>query len=323
MISIKYIMIFLCAKLISSFIRQSYKTKLLHTSHSKKKAITFSGNEFINIIDVIDVDGQIRQMKYLDTGGSLKPIVLLSGTAQTITTWSPHVRHFMKSNRLIIPELRCQGLDTSLLTEYASIEQHIIDLEILFKNLHIEQIQLSGFSFGGRIGIAFAANKPHMVSKLSVTGVPLHRRKLGVAILESWMEGLRRNNLQDCAWSFLLNGYSDDFIEKNYHRLPQFVDMICSSNSSKRLLDLMTSCHIVEDPLTSNPYDVSNCVNKLQCEVQVIASQFDRIACLASVEELHHKIPKSSMYIMNNSGHLSPFENPILWRQKILDFMSK
>ena len=70
-----------------------------------------------------------------------------------------------KSRRLIITELRCQGR-TELLSENSTVEQHVADFHQLMKNnFGIDRIQLAGFSFGGRIGMAIAASYPDLVEK--------------------------------------------------------------------------------------------------------------------------------------------------------------
>ena len=122
-----------------------------------------------------------RKVFYLDIGtdSSLPPLVLLCGTAQTVNTFSPHFRQISKHRRLIILELRCQGL-TELLSEYGTIDQHVKDFhQIIVEHLSLNHIHLAGFSFGGRVSLAIAAIHPELVGRLSVTGVPLERPALG------------------------------------------------------------------------------------------------------------------------------------------------
>ena len=65
-------------------------------------------DDFIRYAKIKDNDGAIRSMRYLDIGDDRnKPaIIILGGTAQTISTFNPHVRPISKTRRLIIPELR-------------------------------------------------------------------------------------------------------------------------------------------------------------------------------------------------------------------------
>ena len=71
---------------------------------------------------------------------SLPPLIILGGTAQTINSYSPHILHISKYRRLIIPELRCQGVTTSLKPELATIQQHCEDFQRFINELKIDKI---------------------------------------------------------------------------------------------------------------------------------------------------------------------------------------
>lgn len=151
---------------------------------SQTSAISTNGGferDLYKQLDLVDVDLVKRKVFYMDIGtDSLKPpLVILCGTAQTVNTFSPHFRQISKERRLIIIELRCQGM-TELLSEYGTIDQHVKDFhEIIVGHLGLNQIHLAGFSFGGRVSLAIAAMHPELVGRLSVTGVPLERPALG------------------------------------------------------------------------------------------------------------------------------------------------
>ena len=147
----------------------------------------------IRYVSIEDVDMELRGVRVFDSSlvqpqpaGSLPPVVVLGGTAQTISTFAPHIRHLSANRRLVIPELRCQG-QTELLSYNGTLRQHVTDVENILHALEIDQrVDIVGFSFGGRIALAVAAHKPYLVSKISVTGVPWNRPPLGAMILKSW-----------------------------------------------------------------------------------------------------------------------------------------
>ena len=140
----------------------------------------------------------------------------------------------------------------------------------------------------------------------------------GSLILQSWKEGLLEGHLRNSAWSFILNGYSTDFISKNKDRLPAFVDMIVGANDAKKLSDLLVHSHVhIQDGL----YSVPACASKICIPTQVIGATEDRIAGLESVRNLSESIT-NSIFCEIKSGHLAPFENPVQWRKLLLDFMA-
>ena len=285
-------------------------------------------DKFIRKVPVKDVDGLERSINVLDISTNINaesdcpPIVILPGTAQTINTFQPHFG-LSKSARLIIPELRCQGKVTDLLSNKAEIAQHVADIELLLETMSIKKVRLAGFSFGGRVAIAFAAHKPHLVDSLSLTCVPLTRPALGGAILSSWEEALANGNMREAAWSFVFNGYSQRFLTKYATRLPTFVDIITQSNDAQKLHDLLRYSHVSNN---NDPMSVALCACRLSCPVQVIAATNDRIAGIDAAKGLFDAIkvsnPKSSevVFYEMDTGHVACFEDPVRWRNSISNF---
>jgi pimeloyl-ACP methyl ester carboxylesterase len=137
-------------------------------------------------------------------------------------------------------------------------------------------------------------------------------------ILQSWKEGLLEGHLRNSAWSFILNGYSTEFITKYKDRLPAFVDMVVGANDAKKLCDLLVFSHVhISDEL----YGVPACASKITMPTQVIGATEDRIAGFEPVRLLSERIA-DSIFCEIKSGHLAPFENPNQWRKLLLDFMS-
>jgi hypothetical protein len=115
------------------------RSKLLMSSVKQQ---TFIGYKQL---EIRDVDGVKRKIYYVDLGTdkSNVPLVILVGTAQTVNSFSPHHRQIAKTRRLIIIELRCQGM-TELLSEYGSIEQHVKDFILIMNVLGLNSIHLAG-----------------------------------------------------------------------------------------------------------------------------------------------------------------------------------
>jgi pimeloyl-ACP methyl ester carboxylesterase len=94
-------------------------------------------------VPILDVDDKLRNMQIFDKEPTVdsgnNPLIILSGTAQSIQTWAPHVKHFSRNRRLIIPELRGQG-GTMLLSEHGDLNQQINDLHQLIQALGLTKV---------------------------------------------------------------------------------------------------------------------------------------------------------------------------------------
>ena len=278
-----------------------------------------TGQVAVSSMQIPDIDGSPKDVYFVDKGTdhTKVPLVLLGGTAQTIDTFTPHINQIAKSRRLIIPELRGQGR-TTLDPSHCTIEQLVKDLSNILNNLGVQDIHLGGFSFGGRVALAYAAHNQQRVKRLAVTAIPLTRPTLGKIILDSWMDGLGRGNMRECAWSFIINGYSTEFLEKNAERLSLYVDMVTNSNDPNKVFNLIKQ----SGKAFEGEFSIPDCARKIKCPTLVISASQDRIAGLQSVKRLAQVIEESE-YVEMNTGHLAPFEDPILWRKHLLEFMNK
>jgi pimeloyl-ACP methyl ester carboxylesterase len=146
----------------------------------------------------------------------------------------------------------------------------------------------------------------------------LRRPALGQVILKSWHDSLKHNEMRSCAWSFIINGYSDKFLNKFATKLSLFVDIIIKSNDPKKLFHLLEHSHVVDD---SHPYSIPSCCPDITCKTQVIASRSDRIAGHAQVRDLAAALT-NSIFADMDGGHLAPFEEPAEWRRLVLEFLN-
>lgn len=274
----------------------------------------------VKTMPMVDCDGTHKTVYYLDKGTDDQhpPLVLIGGTAQTVDTFMPHINQIAKSRRLIIPEMRGQGR-TNLDPQHCKIEQLIDDLDKVLDYICVNTIDLGGFSFGGRVVMAYCAHRPQRVRRLAVTAIPLTRPPMGKVILESWMDGLKRGHMRECAWSFVINGYSTEFLERNAERMGMYVDMVEQSNDPHKVYNLI---HHSAVSMLEGPYSIPQCAAMVKCPTLVIGATHDRIAGVAHVQQLAAHMAGSE-YVEMNTGHLAPFEDPVVWRKHLMEFMNR
>jgi pimeloyl-ACP methyl ester carboxylesterase len=293
---------------------------------------------------ILDVDGSMKRIRYIDyynpscgLEGDRVPLVLLCGTAQTIESWAMHIKPLAATGRrIIIPELRCQGHLTDLSTDHVSYDRYIDDIKSFLTIVDAKCVDLAGFSFGGRIAIAFAAHAPEYVRRLSITGVPYARPKLGELVLSSWETFLKKKEYEAAAWSFIINGFSPSYINNNATLVSGMVDIIVKNNDFEKLMKLIS--HTNQQSLTSSVFTASHCAGLIRCHSQVIAATEDRISSYEEEKKLAahmgnlngisnsngigRSLPIVEFHTITGSGHLSPFEKPLVWRKTLCDFLN-
>lgn len=299
-------------------------------------------------ISLVDVDGEERELLYLDTTsgpspvsipsevGANRPLVILCGTAQSIPTWSLHLRQLAKTRRVLIPELRSQGRSTQLLIEHCTLDQHIKDLRQFLTQVVKcgQKVDIVGFSLGGRIGLSFAEAYPEVVRSISVTGVPHQRPYLGQLILRSWLKGLEDAEYEKTCCSFFENGVTAKFLERNQRSMARMMTDVMKGNCERRLRNLLEKA-LASGALGMSSADPDSSVSvsrgrlRLSCRAQVIASDEDRLAGggseqrLVEVIDTYHTVPGAHCRFdkIANCGHLAPFERPTEWRKLVMDFV--
>ena len=154
LLGICFHIVMLFCRLQPSYLFKHYSMKPTRYFSLKTVDISSSSPYFqsTKIVKIQDKDGEIRNINYLDIGTnvSLPPLVIIPGTAQSISTYMQHIKQMSKSRRVIVPELRCQGLITDLSPEYATINQCSDDFKLFVDSLNVSICDVIGFSFGGR-----------------------------------------------------------------------------------------------------------------------------------------------------------------------------
>lgn len=315
-------------KTISSFSSSSSSSSLKLRAEPKDQTSSSPSSSFNSkFVQIYDVDGVPRNIHYVDicptpnskSNTTHPPLIIIGGTAQTISTYSQHIKQLSKFRRVLMPEMRCQGTMTELDPTHGNIDRHCIDFVSFLKAVNISTpIDFLGFSFGGRVGITVAALYPDLISRLSVTGVPLIRPTLGEEILSSWRDYLALGQYYECGESFMRNGYSEEFLLKNSAKMDTFIQFVLDSNNMDRVHQLLVQSHPRND---SELYSLEACAKRVKCKTQVIAATQDKIAGFESVRQLAQSIENASFAEMEH-GHLAPFENPAVWRKLVTDFLS-
>jgi len=261
---------------------------------------------------------------------SSPPIILLPGTAQTVSSFVPHVPLLTKTHDLYILEMRGQG-STTLDSKKSTLPQHVSDLRYFIdKVVSISQsadsnkkINVVGNSFGGRLALAFAAHHPDLVHRLSLTGVALVRPPEGRLIIKSWEDALKNGNIRECAWSLILNGYSEEMLAKIEPKIESYLDFIIQSNDKEKLYDLVRLSHLHSD---HPQYSTPSLVKMLKCHSQVLIGRSDRIAGYQGGVEIVEAIEDAVDFcetIEFDCGHSVPFEKTSAWCREVTKFLLK
>ncbi len=112
--------------------------------------------------------------------GVQKTVMFVHGYAGCAETWEFQINHFVRSYRVVAPDLRGHGQSDAPLTQYTMPEM-VDDLQTIADTLKLsEKFILVGHSFGGSICVEYANAHPERLEKLVLIATageyPLPRR---------------------------------------------------------------------------------------------------------------------------------------------------
>lgn len=113
---------------------------------------------------------------YTDTGGPQPPLLLLHSLAENSRVFDAVLDAGLRDRfRCILPDLRGRGRSDRPETGY-SLDAHCADLVALLDHLGLARVSVAGHSFGGLLGLYFAARHPDRVARLALldAAVELH-----------------------------------------------------------------------------------------------------------------------------------------------------
>ena len=266
---------------------------------------------------MVNVDG-IRF--HLEVSGEGFPLVLLHGFTGDSSTWASFFDKWGSHSRLIVPDIIGHGRTESPedLKHY-QIESMAHSLYKILEITGVHQIDLLGYSMGGRLALTFAVMFPNRVRKLILessspgleTASEREVRRMNDAKLAKFIveEGLE---------SFI-NYWEDISLFKTMKRLPVSVQSKVREqrlrNSTRGLANSLLGMGTGSQPSWWRE------LSGLKCEVLLLTGEkdlkFGRIA-----ESMTARIKNAKWMVVQNSGHAIHVEESEKFGTIVSDFLS-
>lgn len=249
------------------------------------------------------------------------PLLLLHGFTGSAANWRHLVPAFAQSRRVITLDIIGHGRSPSPPDPAAYTMPHAAaDILAVLDALEVAQVDLLGYSMGGRLALFTAVHHPDRIRRL---------------ILESASPGLptaaeraaRRQRDNDLA----------DWIETN--TMPAFVDRWESLPlwASQHTLPPKTSAALRSQRLTNTPTGLANSLRGMGTGAQpslwpnlaalniptlLIAGELDS-KFVGINREMAQQIPAAVLQIIADAGHTVHLERPSTYQQTVLTFLQQ
>lgn len=257
---------------------------------------------------------------HVEVCGEGFPLLLLHGFTGDSSTWTPFCPVWGRHSKLIIPDIIGHGASESPedVNRY-TIESVAQDLILLLDQLEIDQIDLLGYSMGGRLALTIAILYPERVRKL---------------ILVSASPGLKTNEerklrrMKDEELANFINDRGIVSFVDYWEAIPLFSTMSSLPYSIKEL--------IREQRLSNNAQGLRNSLigmgtgsqpswwdklDGLVCEVLLLTGEKDEKFCKIAETMLEY-MRNASWIVINNGGHAIHVEQREKFDTIVSDFLS-
>ena len=131
----------------------------------------------------------------LEISGSGPPVVLLHGVGLNQSIWAGQVKALESDFQVITYDLLGHGRSAAA-SANAPLADWVDQLNGVVRDLALEKFALVGFSFGGLIAQAYAAQHSHMIDKLVLMSTVYDRSEAERASVLSRLDMVRREGPQ-------------------------------------------------------------------------------------------------------------------------------
>lgn len=228
--------------------------------------------------------------------GEGEPILFIHGFGLDSRMWEPQVKELSKNHQVITYDLRGFGKSSAPMDQYT----HVDDLNALLERLGASKIDLVGHSFGGEIALEYTLKYPEKIRKLYLIASSLSGYQFENKLWEDLMELGRSGNINEIK-KRLLNHEIFDSLE----------DKPDVKNTVKGILKDYSCWHFLNKDLREvRESDSMSRLEQIDIPVSIIIGEKDIKAQKEIAEILDKNLPKCTLNIIKNAGHMVNLEEP-------------
>lgn len=263
-----------------------------------------------------DATGRIRYDMRASERSDRPLLVLIGGMTQTLASWGGQMQPLSRSRPVLAYEARGQG-ETELSLADVGLARQADDLDALLRALDVHApVDVCGFSFGGRVALAFADRHRGRVRRLVVSGVGMDRGVVGRLIVQGWIATLATGDLEALARVSLPDIVGPTYLEKYANLVEPMVKAVVQRNSYEGIVALFRQTLGRRDP----EWSAAAIADRIDVPALVMGGALDRLAPPSEVEALAAAM-KARHRSFPHAGHTIPIEAREAWHDAVVEFL--
>jgi pimeloyl-ACP methyl ester carboxylesterase len=269
-----------------------------------------------SLVDLGEVTLFVRQLGRRDP--ERPSLVVLHGGPDVGHSYLlPGVRPLAVDHHVVLFDFRGCGRSSRDLSPEALQPEHVIeDTHRLIRTLNLGQVDLLGFSTGGRAATRYVQEHPDDVRRLVLASTTAYDSSENEPYLRDRDEFQRRQEIERAADGALRNStifVSNTDLAPGYLALLEGLDQ--GDWSYERYLDGRM-----------HPWVVGNAEQILRdCgkPILILHADKDMGFPVQLAHRLHRAVPGSTLALVENTAHMCHYEKPDLWAQHVGDFLTR
>ncbi|MBR5970748.1 MAG: alpha/beta hydrolase [Lachnospiraceae bacterium] len=249
---------------------------------------------------------------YYETHGEGAPLLLLNGIMMSCASWREFVPPLSAQNRLIMVDMIDQGRSD----KYPAPYNHEIQLRLihaLLDHLGVDRVHIAGISYGSEIGLEYAILHPERVERLMLFNATAATGPWLGDIGKAW--NLAADSGEAYYYTAIPVIYSPQFYMKQRDWMEQRKKQLIPIFESEEFIEAMKRLTV-----SSDDYDVRERLGEVRCPTLIVSARFDYLTPVEEQRYLADHIPDSHYVMIEDSGHASMYEQPMLFAALVTGF---
>jgi pimeloyl-ACP methyl ester carboxylesterase len=255
----------------------------------------------------------------ISDAGDGPPVILLHGFACGKRMWLHQIRALKQRFRVIAYDQRGHGFtDAPATATRYSANLLARDLAGVLDALKIERAAIVGFSLGGGPALALAAGKPERVSHLVLADVgagaddPIKLESMA----RRWGDLIGRGDIDELVCDMLRSELFKVYARRNLRRRNHMAALIRATPIDGLRFTLSEIL-----AKRKSLFRLTGVLKSIQAPTLVMVGQHDYV-CSKAARLMAQTIPNAMLKVIDNSGHMSPLEQPAAFTAALLEFLT-
>lgn len=256
------------------------------------------------------IDVPNGKLYYEAAGSGEETIIFIHDGLVHNVVWDDQFFIFADKYKVVRYDRRGYGYSPNPETTYSNVE----DLHQVFNYLKIDKAILIGMSAGGRLAMDFTIQYPIKVSSMILVGAVVS----GFTYSNHFYTRGGRLTTEDYANSDKLLKYY--ILEDPYEIAPKNKD--AKENLWEIMKDFPQNIDFTKNTLAVQPERpaVEN-LNEVEASTLIVIGEFDIPDVFIHAGAIESGIPYSEKVIIQDAGHLVPFEQPEMFNEQVSNFL--